>query len=441
MDGKRTSVGLDAHARSVVACGLDGVTGELSERRLTPDHAELLSWLRGLPGPVEVAYEAGPTGFGLARFLAEQNVVCRVAAPSRLQRPSGDRVKTDKRDARHLARLVHLDEIVSVTVPSVGQEAARDLVRAREDVRRDLLAARHRLSKLLLRQGIVYYGGKPWTANHDRWLQARRRLAVFDQPRLGLAFDIAYDTVLATLTRRDRLDAAIADRLAAALADKFTVLLYDRRGRGTRGPVDETHSVASDVEDLHAVLAHTGARAVLAHSYGGLVALQGASRLPIDRLAVYDAGVSIDGGFPSAYVEPFAAAADDFPLAMAILSKGLGTVGSFSLLPIPVQRAVAHLFAATAAGRVWRGMVPSAVVEAREVLAHDGPASAYASITADVLLATGGRSPAHFTRAAEALEAVLSRARRIVVPKANHNAINVASPSFVRHFAEFLGAA
>lgn len=211
MDRKRTSVGLDVHARSVVACGLDGVTGELSERRLTPDHDELLSWLRGLPGPVEVAYEAGPTGFGLARFLAEQNVVCRVAAPSRLQRPSGDRVKTDKRDARHLARLVHLDEIVSVTVPSVGQEAARDLVRAREDVRRDLLAARHRLSKLLLRQGVVYYGGKPWTANHDRWLRARRRLAVFDRPGLGLAFDIAYDTVLATLARRDRLDAAIAE--------------------------------------------------------------------------------------------------------------------------------------------------------------------------------------------------------------------------------------
>jgi transposase len=96
-------------------------------------------------------------------------------------------------------------------VPSGGQEAARDLVRAREDVRRDLLAARHRLSKLLLRQGIVYYGGKPWTANHHRWLQARRRLAVFDQPGLGLAFDIAYDTVLATLARRDRLDAAIAE--------------------------------------------------------------------------------------------------------------------------------------------------------------------------------------------------------------------------------------
>jgi len=208
---KRTSVGLDVHARSVVACAVDGVTGELWERRLTPDHAELLGWVRGLPGPVEVVYEAGPTGFGLARFLIGAGICCRVAAPSRLQRPSGDRVKTDRRDARHLARLLHLDEIVAVTVPSVGQEAARDLVRAREDVRRDLLAARHRLSKLLLRQGIVYYGGKPWTAQHDRWLQARRGLAVFDQRGLGLAFDIGYDTVLATVARRDRLDTAIGE--------------------------------------------------------------------------------------------------------------------------------------------------------------------------------------------------------------------------------------
>ncbi|TQM01642.1 transposase [Pseudonocardia kunmingensis] len=211
MDRKRTSVGLDVHARSVVACGLDGVTGELSERRLTPDHAELLGWLQALPGPVEVVYEAGPTGFGLARFLTGRGVRCRVAAPSRLQRPSGDRVKTDKRDARHLARLLHLEEIVSIAVPSVEQEAARDLVRAREDVRCDLMSARHRLSKLLLRQGIVYYGGKPWTVNHDLWLRARRRQPVFDQPGLGLAFDIAYDTMPATVARRDRLDTAIAE--------------------------------------------------------------------------------------------------------------------------------------------------------------------------------------------------------------------------------------
>src|SRR5512143_3436198 len=84
----RTSVGLDVHARSVVACGLDGQTGELFERRLCPDHGEIITWVRGLPGPVAVTYEAGPTGFGLARFLSGEGITCQVAAPSKLQRPS-----------------------------------------------------------------------------------------------------------------------------------------------------------------------------------------------------------------------------------------------------------------------------------------------------------------------------------------------------------------
>jgi transposase len=221
-----TSVGLDVHARSVVACGVDGRSGELFERRLTPEHGEIVSWIRSLPGPVAVTYEAGPTGFGLARHLRGQGIECLVAAPSKLQRPSGDRVKTDRRDARHLARLLHLGEIVAITVPGVEQEAARDLVRAREDVRGDLMRARHRLSKLLLRQGIVYYGGKPWTASHDLWLRARRRTAPFAAPGLGLAFDTAYDTVLATLARRDRLDAAIA----AMAADSTFTPVVDRLG-------------------------------------------------------------------------------------------------------------------------------------------------------------------------------------------------------------------
>ena len=93
--GNRTSVGLDVHARSVVACGVDGRTGEMFERRLTPDHNDVVSWLRSLPGPVAVTYEAGPTGFGLARMLSGEDIECLVVAPSKLQRPSGDRVKTD----------------------------------------------------------------------------------------------------------------------------------------------------------------------------------------------------------------------------------------------------------------------------------------------------------------------------------------------------------
>jgi transposase len=204
---QRTSVGLDVHARSVVAAALDGVTGEIHRARLTPAYRDLGGWLDGLPGPVVVTYEAGPTGFGLARFLAGAGIECRVAAPSKLQRPAGDRVKTDARDALHLARLLHLGEIVEVAVPSVSQEAARDLVRAREDVRSDLMGARHRLSKLLLRHGIVYYGGKAWTGTHDVWLRQQH----FDQRGLQMAYETAYETVIAVVDRRARLDTAIAE--------------------------------------------------------------------------------------------------------------------------------------------------------------------------------------------------------------------------------------
>jgi transposase len=204
---ERTSVGLDVHARSVVAAALDGVTGEVHRRRLTPDPGEITWWVQSLPGPARVTYEAGPTGFGLARFLTAAGVECLVAAPSKLQRPSGDRVKTDARDALHLAKLLKLGEIVEVTVPSVTQESARDLVRAREDTRADLMRARHRLSKLLLRQGIVYCGGQPWTARHDMWL----RTQAFGERGLRLAFESAYETMLFTLGRRDRLDTAITE--------------------------------------------------------------------------------------------------------------------------------------------------------------------------------------------------------------------------------------
>ncbi len=101
MERERTSVGLDVHARSVVACGIDDDTGEMFRARLVPEPEPetILGWLRQLPGPVAVVYEAGPTGYGLARFLRGHRIGCVVAAPLKLQRPSGDRVKTDARDA------------------------------------------------------------------------------------------------------------------------------------------------------------------------------------------------------------------------------------------------------------------------------------------------------------------------------------------------------
>jgi transposase len=210
---ERTSVGLDVHARSVAAAAIDGVTGELFQSRLTPSHEHIRSWLTDLPGPVAVAYEAGPTGFGLYRHLVAAGIRCEVVAPSKLQKPAGDRVKTDAKDAVHLARLLRLDEVVAVAIPTIDQEAARDLVRAREDCRGDLMRARHRLSKLLLRHGLVYSGGAAWTGKHDMWLrdEALRQLT---SRSTRLTFDADYETVLATKARRDRLDVAIEEMAA-----------------------------------------------------------------------------------------------------------------------------------------------------------------------------------------------------------------------------------
>jgi transposase len=204
---ERTSVGLDVHARSVAAAAIDGVTGELVQARLTPSHDHIRSWLAERAGPVAVVYEAGPTGFGLYRALTAAGIRCVVAAPSKLQRPAGERVKTDAKDAVHLARLLRIGEVTAVTVPSVAQESARDLVRAREDCRGDLMRARHRLSKLLLRQGIVYSGGGAWTGVHDTWLRRQS----FDTAATQLTFESDYDAVVTVTARRDRLDKAIVE--------------------------------------------------------------------------------------------------------------------------------------------------------------------------------------------------------------------------------------
>lgn len=229
MGYERTFVGLDVHARSVVACSIDSQTGEVVRARLTPDLEEIWHWIAGLEGPVGVAYEAGPTGFGLARFLAARSIRCVVAAPSKITRAPGDRVKTDARDAMLLARLLKLDDLTAVAVPSIEAEAARDLVRAREDCRGDLMSARHRLSKLLLRQGIVWSGGQAWTGAHDAWLRRQR----FDEPARQLAFESAYETVAMTLARRNRLDDAIAAMAADSAFTPVVVRLGCLRGIST----------------------------------------------------------------------------------------------------------------------------------------------------------------------------------------------------------------
>jgi transposase len=164
----RSRAGLDVHARSVLAASMDSETGELKVRRLSGETSEVVEFCVSLPGPTRVAYEAGPTGYGLARALEATGIGCVVAAPGKIERPSQDRVKTDQRDAERVLRLLMIDGLHAVRVPSSDEEALRDLVRAREALRGDLMRARHRMTKLLLRHNVRY------EENASAWSASRR---------------------------------------------------------------------------------------------------------------------------------------------------------------------------------------------------------------------------------------------------------------------------
>ena len=154
----KTWAAFDVHVSGVVAAMLDRDSGELRVQRLPGRSEEVAAFAAGLPGPVRATYEAGPTGFVLARQLAAAGVDCLVCAPGLIPRGPSDRVKTDRRDAERLVRLLAAGELHRVAVPSVEAEALRDLVRAREDLRGDLMRARHRLAKLLLRHEVRFDG-------------------------------------------------------------------------------------------------------------------------------------------------------------------------------------------------------------------------------------------------------------------------------------------
>src|SRR4051812_33621669 len=202
MNGTMTWVGLDVHARSTHASAIDVVTGELSRARFGAGSQEVVGWLVGLPGPARVVYEAGPTGFALYRAARAAGIAIEVIAPSKTARPAGDRVKTDRKDAELLARLAMAGQLKAVTVPTEFIEAARHLSRTREHVRGDLMAARHRVSKLLLAHGRVYDATTSWNKAHRLWLGRQR----FEQAPTELAFIDLLAAVDGLVARKDALD-------------------------------------------------------------------------------------------------------------------------------------------------------------------------------------------------------------------------------------------
>ncbi len=202
MTATMTWVGLDVHARSTQAAAIDRESGELTRARFGAGVEEVTAWLQGLPQPIHGCYEAGPTGYALYRATEAAGLHVDVVAPSKTPRAAADRVKTDRKDAELLVRLLLAGSLSAVAVPSASCEAARDLARAREQVRADLARLRHRLSKLLLRYGRVYDRGSTWTQAHRRWLAAQQ----FEHVPTELAYLDALAAIEGLLARRAALD-------------------------------------------------------------------------------------------------------------------------------------------------------------------------------------------------------------------------------------------
>jgi transposase len=255
----RTLVGLDVHASKVVAAMLDEQTGELRFGRLGGDTDRTVAVCAGLEPPVRVAYEAGPTGFGLARALTAAGVECIVAAPGKIPRAPQDRVKTDRRDAELLVRLLLAGRLEPVRVPTSAEEAMRDLVRAREDVRGDLMRARHRVLKMLLRHDQRFSAGqRAWSQGHRDWL-ARVELA---DPVAQLVLRDYLAAVEAMVIRRDELERRIAELVPDSPWSELVPRLRCLRGIDTLSAV----GLCAEVGDFERF-----ARAGELMSYLGLV--------------------------------------------------------------------------------------------------------------------------------------------------------------------------
>src|SRR5881396_2416248 len=198
------SVGLDVHARSVRFAAVRA--DELLEERTLPYDEEAVERALRRWTSVRCCYEAGPTGFGLYRHLIDHGIDCQVVAPGLVPQRPGERIKTDSRDARKLARLLAGGLLEPIHVPSRELEAARDLVRAREDARLDRMRDRHRLSKFCLRQGRVLPTSS-WTVMRRKWLGEQR----FEFAAQQITFDSYVHTVGLVDARIDQLERAIRE--------------------------------------------------------------------------------------------------------------------------------------------------------------------------------------------------------------------------------------
>ncbi|MCK6552674.1 IS110 family transposase, partial [Myxococcota bacterium] len=228
-----TFVGIDAHKErlhvAVLRAG-EKVPTELSEPNNPTSIKRLARRLAELADGAEMraCYEAGPTGYGLHRALETAGIVCEVIAPSLIPQKAGDRVKTDRKDARKLAELYRAGMLTIVQPPTPAEEAARELVRARLSAQEDLTRARNRLDKMLLRHGRSYEG-RPWTQAHTTWLQAQ----AFDQEATRCVYQEWIAECVHLESRVKRLESHVEQLAQTETYARHVTALRCLRGIGT----------------------------------------------------------------------------------------------------------------------------------------------------------------------------------------------------------------
>jgi len=205
-----TYVGVDAHKKDLFIAMLVGQS-PTPVTWTVPNEPNAVKRLvrkleRDAPGPVRMCYEAGPCGYALQRQVATARVSCQVIAPGLIPRKPGERIKTNRRDARKLAELFRAGLLTEVRPPTPEDEAVRDLCRARDDAREDLQRSRHRLGKLLLRRGL-HYGGRNWTRAHRQWIDGLE----WPQPAERIVVDDYLLAIDHLESRLSELDARLAD--------------------------------------------------------------------------------------------------------------------------------------------------------------------------------------------------------------------------------------
>lgn len=277
-------VGLDVHKESIdVATASEGRTSEVRHYgQVAGTLASLDKVIRKLHSPgrtLHVVYEAGPCGYAIYRHLTSKKIDCTVIAPSMTPKKSGDRVKTDRRDALSLARLHRAGELTAVYVPREDDEAMRDLSRAREDAKRAETRARQQLQALLLRHNIRYTGKTPWSAPHLRWLSDIK----FPHPAQQIAFQEYVSAIDEAAERVARLTHQITELLPAWRMAPVVEALQAIRGVALITAV----CVVAEVGDL---TRFTKARQLMA--YLGLVPSEHSSGERTRRGAITKAGNS-----------------------------------------------------------------------------------------------------------------------------------------------------